>query len=100
MVNAGPLDPPPLSDADLRALVRAALETLLSRRSSAGDRFGMLRDLRLELGQAFVHATHQGVEGVAFRARLNAICDAEIARLEETITAGSQHLPGVRRETR
>ncbi|WP_426954142.1 hypothetical protein [Muricoccus radiodurans] len=86
-----------LIDDDLRALVRASLEKLLNRRATTADRFAMIRDLRIELGRAFSHATAQGVVGIAFRARLIAICNAELAELEETITAGAQHLPGVRR---
>lgn len=68
-----------LSDA-----MAKALQAMLRRSKSGTDRLVLLRDLRLQMGQALTEATltRGGMEAVAFRAHLAATFATECAKLE------------------
>jgi hypothetical protein len=63
-------------------------EAVLRRREGGQDQAEMLRPLRLQLEQLLVEASINGnaVEAIALRARLAAVCEAGIARLEARVS--------------
>ncbi len=68
----------------LEQAVAVALETVVRRREVRQDQAEMLRVLRRQLGQVLAEAPVRGnaLDGIAFRARLAALLEDEIGKLE------------------
>jgi hypothetical protein len=83
----------------LKQAVVVAIEAVLSRRGLGRDQAEMLRILRQQLGQVLAEAPVRGdaVDGIAFRARLAALSNAEIDRLEAGV--GEKGMEGAPDET-
>jgi hypothetical protein len=77
----------PSADGLERALA-VVFEAVLRRREGGQDQAKMLRLLRSQLDEVLAEAPINGnaMEAIAFRARLAALCDAEIARLEARVS--------------
>jgi hypothetical protein len=78
---------PPAGDGLAQALA-VALDAVLRRRAAGQDRVELLKRLRSQLEKVLTEApvTGDALEAIAFRARLAALCDAEIAKLEARVS--------------
>jgi hypothetical protein len=78
--------PSPSADG-LEGALAVAFEAVLRRREGGQDQAEMLRLLRRQLEEVLAKAPINGnaLEAIAFRARLAALCDAEIAKLEARV---------------
>ena len=77
-------------DEALRRAIAASLAILVDRRGRAGHPLGMLEEVRQDLNRAMVSAPMSGcpVSGIAVRARLAALFDEEIGKIETRLQAG------------
>jgi hypothetical protein len=81
-----PFDPP--SSDGLEHALTVAFETVLRRREGGQGQAKMLRLLRSQLEEVLAEAPINGnaLEAIALRARLAALCDAELAKLEARVS--------------
>jgi hypothetical protein len=77
----------PAGDGLAQALA-VAFDVVLRRRAAGHDRVELLKRLRSQLERVLTEApiTGDALEAIAFRARLAALCDAEIAKLEARVS--------------
>jgi hypothetical protein len=72
----------------LEQALATALHTVLRQRAAVGGQAETLKILRSQLEKVLTEApiSKDALEAIAFRARLAALCDAEITRLEARVS--------------
>jgi hypothetical protein len=78
----------PSIDDRLEQALAIAVQTVLKRRSAIGEQAETLKVLRWQLEKVLAQAPISGdaLEAIAFRARLAALCEAEIAKVEARVS--------------
>jgi hypothetical protein len=77
-----------LAGDGLERALAVALDAVLRRKAAGQDQVETLKALRWQMGRVLAEApvTGDALEAIAFRARLAALCDAEIAKLEARVS--------------
>ncbi|WP_424140333.1 hypothetical protein [Roseomonas chloroacetimidivorans] len=72
----------------LEQALATALQTVLRQRAAVEGQAETLKILRSQLGKVLAEAPFEGdaIETIAVRARLAALCDAEITKLEARVS--------------
>jgi hypothetical protein len=78
----------PAAGDGLEQALAVAIDMVLRRRAAGQSRAETLKALRWQLEMALAEApvTGDALDAIAFRARLAALCDAEITRLEARVS--------------